>query len=120
MQNQFSEFDKESLAEQNNQVSIAGRIMAKRGPFLLLQDMTGRIQSYADKTTQKVLKRKIRQPGYRRYYWCSRGIAQIRQGRFVCEYGPICVADEIFASVTGKISRLGRIRRPNIASVMLT
>jgi lysyl-tRNA synthetase class 2 len=52
----FGEFDKESLAEKNEQVSIAGRIMAKRGPFLLLQDMSGRIQSYASKDTQKDIK----------------------------------------------------------------
>ena len=56
LQTQFGELEKETLAEQDNQVSIAGRIMAKRGPFLLLQDMTGRIQSYADKTAQKIIK----------------------------------------------------------------
>ena len=56
LQQQFGELDKETLIEQDNQVSIAGRIMAKRGPFLLLQDMTGRIQAYADKNTQKDIK----------------------------------------------------------------
>ena len=56
LQQQFGELDKETLIEQDNQVSIAGRIMAKRGPFLLLQDMTGRIQAYADKETQKDIK----------------------------------------------------------------
>jgi len=58
LQAKFGEFDKETLQEQGNKVSIAGRIMAKRGPFMLLQDMTGRIQAYADKETQKVLKAK--------------------------------------------------------------
>ena len=53
---QFGEFDKAELEQQNNVVSIAGRIMAKRGPFLLLQDMKGRIQSYASKDTQKDIK----------------------------------------------------------------
>lgn len=56
LEQQFGELDKEALIEQDNQVSIAGRIMAKRGPFLLLQDMTGRIQAYADKDTQKDIK----------------------------------------------------------------
>ncbi|QJR79925.1 lysine--tRNA ligase [Alteromonas pelagimontana] len=56
LQNKFGEQEKEALAEQGNKVSIAGRIMAKRGPFLLLQDMTGRIQSYASKETQKDIK----------------------------------------------------------------
>ena len=58
LQAKFGEFDKETLQEQGNKVSIAGRIMAKRGPFMLLQDMTGRIQAYADKDTQKALKAK--------------------------------------------------------------
>jgi lysyl-tRNA synthetase class 2 len=53
---QFGEFDKAELEQQNNIVSVAGRIMAKRGPFLLLQDMKGRIQSYASKDTQKDIK----------------------------------------------------------------
>lgn len=48
--------DKETLASLNHEVSVAGRIMAKRGPFLVLQDMTGRIQAYASKDTQKVIK----------------------------------------------------------------
>ena len=56
LQAQFGEVEKEALAEQGNKVSVAGRIMAKRGPFLLLQDMTGRIQAYADKETQKEIK----------------------------------------------------------------
>ncbi|NVK55139.1 MAG: lysine--tRNA ligase [Alteromonadaceae bacterium] len=56
LQAKYGELDKETLVEQDNQVSVAGRVMAKRGPFLLLQDMTGRIQAYADKTVQKDLK----------------------------------------------------------------
>jgi len=56
VQDAFGEYDKETLAEQNHQISIAGRIMAKRGPFMLLQDMSGRIQAYADKDVQKDLK----------------------------------------------------------------
>lgn len=56
VQDAFGENDKETLAEQNHQISIAGRIMAKRGPFMLLQDMSGRIQAYADKDVQKDLK----------------------------------------------------------------
>ncbi|WP_018984600.1 lysine--tRNA ligase [Salinimonas chungwhensis] len=56
LQNAFGQSDKETLAEQGNEVSIAGRIMAKRGPFLLLQDMTGRIQAYASKDAQKAIK----------------------------------------------------------------
>jgi lysyl-tRNA synthetase class 2 len=58
LQDALGEFDKETLVEQVNRASVAGRIMAKRGPFLLLQDMTGRIQAYASKDVQKELKAK--------------------------------------------------------------
>lgn len=58
VQNEFAELDKETLAETINTITIAGRVMAKRGPFLLLQDMSGRIQSYADKGVQKDIKEK--------------------------------------------------------------
>ncbi len=56
LQDEFGEKEKAELEELDTQVSIAGRILAKRGPFLLLQDMTGRIQSYASKDTQKDIK----------------------------------------------------------------
>ena len=49
LQEKFGEKSKEELVEINHQAKIAGRIMAKRGPFLVLQDMTGRIQSYIDR-----------------------------------------------------------------------
>ncbi|MDU0113296.1 lysine--tRNA ligase [Psychrosphaera aquimarina] len=58
LQQEFGEKSKEELVEMNQVVSVAGRIMAKRGPFLLLQDMSGRIQAYASKDAQKVLKEK--------------------------------------------------------------
>ncbi|EWH11072.1 lysyl-tRNA ligase [Catenovulum agarivorans DS-2] len=50
--------DKPTLQAEDNQVAVAGRVMAKRGPFMLLQDMSGRIQAYADKQVQKELKEK--------------------------------------------------------------
>ena len=49
LQQKFSAKTKEELAEINQHANIAGRIMAKRGPFLLLQDMSGRIQAYIDR-----------------------------------------------------------------------
>ena len=49
LQNKFSDKSKEELTELNQHANIAGRIMAKRGPFLLLQDMSGRIQAYIDR-----------------------------------------------------------------------
>ena len=56
LQAQYGELSKEALADKQLEVAVAGRIMAKRGPFLVLQDMTGRIQAYADKAVQKDLK----------------------------------------------------------------
>ncbi|MBE1298810.1 MAG: lysine--tRNA ligase [Alteromonadaceae bacterium] len=58
LQAAFGEHDKESLQDLDLQVSVAGRVMAKRGPFLVLQDMKGRIQAYAAKDVQKDLKAK--------------------------------------------------------------
>ncbi|CAG9297333.1 lysine--tRNA ligase [Celerinatantimonas diazotrophica] len=46
----------EELEELGLVVSIAGRVMAKRGPFIVIQDMTSQIQAYASKETQKALK----------------------------------------------------------------
>jgi len=49
LQTELGDKDKEELAVLNRQASIAGRIMAKRGPFLVIQDMSGRIQMYVGK-----------------------------------------------------------------------
>ncbi|UAA40045.1 lysine--tRNA ligase [Paraneptunicella aestuarii] len=56
LQAEFGELDKEQLEAKAKRVSVAGRIMAKRGPFLVLQDMKGRIQAYASKDVQQDLK----------------------------------------------------------------
>ncbi|SJL85304.1 lysine--tRNA ligase [Vibrio palustris] len=58
LQKEFGEKTKEELAELNHVVAIAGRVMAKRGPFIVLQETTGRIQAYASKDVQKELKEK--------------------------------------------------------------
>ena len=56
LQAKFGDKEKAELEELNHVVSVAGRIMAKRGPFLVIQDVSGRIQSYASKDVQKELK----------------------------------------------------------------
>lgn len=56
LQTEFGEKTKEELEASGHTVSVAGRIMAKRGPFFVLQDTSGRIQLYADKQTQKTIK----------------------------------------------------------------
>ncbi len=58
LQARFGEKTKEELEALNHCVSVAGRIMAKRGPFLVLQDGDGSIQLYADKAAQEVIKEK--------------------------------------------------------------
>ncbi|TKB47417.1 lysine--tRNA ligase [Thalassotalea mangrovi] len=52
------DMDKEALEQADLTYAVAGRIMAKRGPFLVLQDMSGRIQAYADKNVQKDIKQR--------------------------------------------------------------
>ncbi len=56
LQKAYENASKEELAEQSNVVSVAGRVMAKRGPFMVLQDDSGRIQLYGDKTAQQQMK----------------------------------------------------------------
>ena len=53
LQAEYGALSKEELAARDHRVSVAGRIMARRGPFLVLQDMSGRIQLYADKAVQQ-------------------------------------------------------------------
>ena len=57
LQAEFGDKSKEELEELNHIVAIAGRIMAKRGPFLAIQETSGRIQAYAAKDVQKELKK---------------------------------------------------------------
>src|SRR5690625_1266217 len=47
---------KEELEALDHKVSVAGRIMAKRGPLRVQQDASGTIQLYADKNTQNIIK----------------------------------------------------------------
>ena len=54
----YGEMTKEELEQAGHVFAIAGRIMAKRGPFLAIQDVSGRIQAYASKDVQKELKEK--------------------------------------------------------------
>ena len=56
LQAEHGEKTKESLEVLDIPVSVAGRIMAKRGPFLVLQDVSGRIQAYASKEVQADIK----------------------------------------------------------------
>ena len=56
LQSQYGDKSKEELTEKPIVVSVAGRIMAKRGPFMSIQDMKGNIQVYANKDVQKAIK----------------------------------------------------------------
>lgn len=49
LQDEFGGKSREELADLEKVVRIAGRIMGIRGRFLVLQDMTGRIQAYIQK-----------------------------------------------------------------------
>ncbi|MGK2914479.1 MAG: lysine--tRNA ligase [Porticoccaceae bacterium] len=56
LERDFGANSKEELAALQFRASVAGRIMAKRGPFMVLQDGSGRIQLYADKDAQSALR----------------------------------------------------------------
>jgi lysyl-tRNA synthetase class 2 len=54
LQKELGEKSKEELEQLHRKASVAGRIMAKRGPFLVLQDVSDRIQIYIDKNHAQV------------------------------------------------------------------
>jgi lysyl-tRNA synthetase class 2 len=56
LQARYAEMDKDALETLGQRVKVGGRLMARRGPFFVLQDMTGRIQLYADKEVQKLIR----------------------------------------------------------------
>ncbi|MBV7314727.1 lysine--tRNA ligase [Shewanella sp. NIFS-20-20] len=56
LQAEYGHNTKEELEALGFTTSIAGRIMAKRGPFLVIQDVSGRIQAYAEKSVQGDIK----------------------------------------------------------------
>jgi lysyl-tRNA synthetase class 2 len=49
LQTQYADLSKAQLAETPTTVSVAGRLMLNRGAFMVIQDMTGRIQVYVDR-----------------------------------------------------------------------
>ncbi|HEY6609926.1 MAG TPA: lysine--tRNA ligase [Pseudomonas sp.] len=51
LQKQYVEAGKEELEAQQIKVSVAGRIMLNRGAFMVIQDMSGRIQVYVNRKT---------------------------------------------------------------------
>ncbi|WP_299940721.1 lysine--tRNA ligase [uncultured Microbulbifer sp.] len=56
LQAEFGDKQKEELEELGKSACVAGRILAKRGPFMVIQDVSGRIQLYADKAAQRDIK----------------------------------------------------------------
>jgi len=49
LQAELGDKDKEALEALDRQAAVAGRIMRKRGPFVVIQDASGQIQLYVDK-----------------------------------------------------------------------
>ena len=49
LQNDYGNEDKSAIGERNLKVCVAGRIMLNRGAFIVIQDMSGRIQLYVNR-----------------------------------------------------------------------
>jgi len=49
LQAELGDKDKAELEALDRQAAVAGRIMRKRGPFIVIQDVSGQIQFYVDK-----------------------------------------------------------------------
>jgi len=56
LQDAHGEKDKETLEGEGNVVSVAGRIMAMRGPWIVVQDVAGKIQLYITKEARPFAK----------------------------------------------------------------
>ena len=56
LQQAYGEKSKEELEEAAIRVSVAGRVMLNRGAFMVLQDMSGRIQLYVNKAARPFAK----------------------------------------------------------------
>ena len=56
LQDAHADKSKEELEAANIRVSIAGRVMLNRGAFMVLQDMSGRIQAYVNKDARPFAK----------------------------------------------------------------
>jgi lysyl-tRNA synthetase class 2 len=56
LQAEFGEQSKDALADANNTVSVAGRIIRSRGAFMVLQDGSGTIQLYVTKEARPFAK----------------------------------------------------------------
>ena len=53
LQAQYGELEKEAIVDLKVEVSVAGRVMRRGGPFVGLRDVSGRIQFYLGKALQK-------------------------------------------------------------------
>ncbi len=51
LERDYGDRDSEQLVALDRRVTVAGRIMARRGPFLVIQDGSGTIQLYVDRKT---------------------------------------------------------------------
>ena len=56
LQEKYADNSKIELEQLQDSAAVCGRIMLKRGPFMVLQDQRGRIQIYANKEQQKQIK----------------------------------------------------------------
>ncbi|QKT05176.1 lysine--tRNA ligase [Mycoplasma sp. OR1901] len=59
IESKFGSFTKAELEEQNNEVNVAGRIVAMRGPFIVLKDYHSKIQLYFNSKTAEEEYKKV-------------------------------------------------------------
>ncbi|GAA6153695.1 lysine--tRNA ligase [Pseudoteredinibacter isoporae] len=57
VQDKYAEISKEALEDDDVQISVAGRVMAMRGPWVVIRDASGAIQLYITKEARPFAKR---------------------------------------------------------------
>ena len=61
LQKEYGEISKDDLLNLDKKFSVCGRLLAKRGPFFLVKDVSGSIQFYIDKSKQAEIKEKYKE-----------------------------------------------------------
>lgn len=59
LQAAYGDFDKAELEAKDVEVALAGRLLNRRGPFLVIQDGPGQIQFYLDKRADPALREQV-------------------------------------------------------------
>ena len=80
------EIEEKAANGEKTQVNVAGRVMLNRGSFIVIQDMTSRIQLYVARKGLMTKHVQYQVARFGRYRWGVRLYRPLRKRRPVCAY----------------------------------